>query len=320
MTRRPLMKKGGRWAIILSGGEGDRLRAFTISRFGEHRPKQYCAFLGERTMFDHTLRRAVEAVGRRRIVTVIGRGHGRFLYPRRSELCGFVLEQPRNCDTAAGILLPLTTVLAYDPDATVMIFPSDHYIRPNAAFHQSMSSAAALAERLEDRLVLAAAVADEPETEYGWIQPGRLVNRCGTSQARQVLAFHEKPAAHDARRFFADGCLWNTFIMAARARVIWDLAAAHHPALMERFAVLRKVVGGPRESAVLGDIYKEMPQVNFSRGILERATERSVVMPMEGVEWNDWGRPERIERTLESLETAVPSGIEVSGSYAAAGV
>ena len=51
-------KRASLWTIILSGGNGERLRSFVRRLFGRERPKQYCAFVGSRTMFQHTLDRA----------------------------------------------------------------------------------------------------------------------------------------------------------------------------------------------------------------------------------------------------------------------
>ena len=300
MTRRPL-SYGERWAIILAGGEGTRLSRLTISRYGEHRPKQYCSFLGSATMFDHTVRRAVGLVGRQRVVTVIGKGHLRYLDPR-AQLSGYVVEQPLNCDTAPGVFLPLAYVLAYDPDATVVIFPSDHFIRPNERFLACMARAARIVERAQDKLVLASAVADEPETEYGWIQPGDLVcDDVADGDARRVLQFHEKPSALEAETFFASGFLWNTFNMAVKAQTLWELGRAFHPEMIERFERLIEAIGTSRESAALAHAYERMPTVNFSKAILERAVDQTLVLPMRGVEWSDWGRPERIAQTLERV-------------------
>lgn len=304
MIRRPLMSQAARWAIVLAGGEGTRLRDYTLTRFGEARPKQYCAFLGERTMLDHTLERAESIVGPKRIVTVLGRGHTRYVDP--GSLKGFVIEQPRNRDTAPGILLPLATVLAYDPEATVLVFPSDHYIRPNRAFAICMDQAAALAEREPRKLVLAAAVADEPETEYGWIQPGARVHRRGVLEAYEVLRFHEKPGAAQAREFHDAGFLWNTFIMAGKARTFWELVRAFHPELVLSYERIKASACRPDAAAELVAAYETIPAVNFARSVLERASDAALVVPMAGIEWNDWGRPERIMATLDVLEETSP--------------
>ena len=299
-------RAGARWAIILAGGEGSRLSRLTVHRFGEHRPKQYCSFLGQRTMFEHTLDRAVAFAGRQRIVTVIGHGHMRFLNePKASQLYGYVIEQPRNCDTAPGVLLPLAYVLAHDADATVAIFPSDHYIYPNAHFLRCMDRAAAVAERHPDRLVLAAAVADRPEVEYGWIQPGEPI--AGEPDIRSVSRFHEKPDPELAVQFHRDGFVWNTLNMAVKGKMLWDLACARHPAMMERFDRMRAAIGTPYEGATLASIYDDMPFVNFSKSLLEHAAGQALVLPMRGIEWSDWGRPERIQEILERRSTSAPA-------------
>jgi len=305
MTRRSY-KTGERWAIVLAGGEGTRLSDMTLRVFGERRPKQYCSFLGRRTMFDHTMERAIGLVGRRRVVTVIGKGHMRFLTrPTVSPLFGYVVEQPRNCDTAPGIYLPLAYVLAHDAEATVALFPTDHFVSPNFAFLSCMDRALSLAERRPDRYVLAAAVADRPETEYGWIQPGAALR--GEDDMSAVQRFHEKPDAQTAETFFREGFLWNTLNMAVRASTLWTLGWRYHPAMMERFERLRAAIGSPAETEMLARVYQDMPQANFSKGILERAASQGVVMPMRDLEWSDWGRPERIQETLSRRVLSEPA-------------
>jgi hypothetical protein len=49
---------GSLWSLVLAGGHGERLRDYTEQRFGAYRPKQYCAFMGKRSMIQHTWRRA----------------------------------------------------------------------------------------------------------------------------------------------------------------------------------------------------------------------------------------------------------------------
>lgn len=298
MARRTHLR-GRRWAVILAGGEGNRLAQYTESRFGERRPKQYCAFQGDETMFELTQRRAADLVGRDRLVSVIGRGHARYLgLGRRPGLSGLILEQPQERDTAAGVFLPLCSILAYDPEAAVVIFPSDHFVRPYGLFLECMETALQAAERLPGRLVLAGAAARSPETEYGWIEPGP---RLAETPVRAVLSFHEKPDERKAALLQAGGCLWNTFIIAAKAKTLWDIGAALEPGLVERFELLRRAVGHPQEAEVLASVYGDMPRVNFSSGLLERCPERAAVLTLRGVEWSDWGRAERIEETLSAL-------------------
>lgn len=293
MTR---WRQGETWAVVLAGGEGKRLREFTRQRFGRPMPKQYCAFIGGRTMLEHTLDRAEGLASPHRTVTIVGRGHtGHFdaaLVP------GYVVEQPRNCDTGPGLLLALSVVLAHDPRAVVVVLPSDHFVRPLRLFEERVRVAIAAAERLRDRVVLCGARADGPETEYGWIQPG---SRLAETGARAVLGFHEKPDRSRAEVFHERGYLWNTFIMAARAEALWALARGAQPALVERFEELRARAAGELCSQALVAAYDGMPALNFSSHILERSCDGAAVVALDGVEWDDWGRPERIERAARRL-------------------
>ena len=62
----------GNWAIVLAGGEGERLRPQIKGWLGYHCPKQYCTFVGRRSMLQHTLDRAKQLVPADRIITVMG--------------------------------------------------------------------------------------------------------------------------------------------------------------------------------------------------------------------------------------------------------
>jgi len=307
-----------RWAIVLSGGEGERLRAMTERWLGTHRPKQYCTFVGSRTMLEHTLDRAVQLVGPDRVVTVIGRGHRAFV--DESTMPGKVIEQPVNLDTAPGILLGMAYVEAHDPDATAVIFPSDHFISPEQRFLQHVDRAALLAERLAGRLILLGAYPDRPETEFGWIEPGISAASWSWSSrhvAHEVVSFREKPTAIEATDCFARGFLWNTMIMAAGLPLLRALAQAYLPHVASRFDKIRRFWGTmrsaaanfvEREALTLIEAYQGLPRANFSHSILQRCPGATVVLPMADVEWSDWGKPERIGETLQRLSktAAVP--------------
>jgi mannose-1-phosphate guanylyltransferase len=249
-------------------------------------------------MLEHTLDRAIAASGSERLVTVIGAGHSRSLNGSLAAFPGRVIEQPANRDTAPGILLPLTHVMGADPDASVAIFPSDHYISPNSRFMAHVESAFLIAERAEGKLVLLGAVPDRPERDYGWIQPEREPGTGAVSGARLVRRFREKPGQVEAAGFYRDGYLWNTFIMFAKAKTLWALASEMLPEIAASFDSLLGALGTEQEPAILARIYRTMPRANFSTQILETGAGRTVVVPLEGVDWSDWGRPERVEETL----------------------
>ena len=69
------MKKGNLWSIILAGGEGDRISPLIPKWLGHHKPKQYCTFVGHRSMFQRTLDRADQVLLPDYRVTVIAQSH-----------------------------------------------------------------------------------------------------------------------------------------------------------------------------------------------------------------------------------------------------
>jgi len=173
-------------------------------------------------------------------------------------------------------------------------------VRPRRAFGADIDRAFALASRVGERIVLLAARPNRAETDYGWIETGAPVSALALS-ARGVAHFHEKPDDVDALRFFQRGWLWNTMIMVGRAQIFWDLARRSRPRMMARFDAIRDALEWGNAGAFIEEAYTSMEPVNFSRDLLEGCPEAAVALPMAGVEWCDWGRPERIVSTLRDL-------------------
>lgn len=290
------------WSIVLAGGEGERVKPLVQRWLGRHRPKQYCTFVGTRSMFQHTVDRAARLTVPSKTVVVAAKGHEPEV---RTQLLGRLVEkvlwQPANRDTAAGVFLPLTYVRACDSDAMVVLFPSDHFVYPETRFLSQVRQAVEAAER-SPRLVLLGVQPDRLELEYGWIEPAsELTDGYSAKPARSVSAFLEKPDPLRADEAMRNGALWNTLVLAARADVLWELGKRCFGGLLEKFERLGDEIGGPREAEVLEQIYADMPQDNFSAGLLQRRPDAVAVMELENVLWSDWGKPERIAETLRRI-------------------
>lgn len=291
------------WSVILAGGEGERVRPLIERWLGRHKPKQYCTFVGSRSMFQHTIDRATRLTPPKRTVAVVARGHRPDALAQLTQRgVGTLVLQPENRDTAAGIFLPLTYVRARDPGATVVIYPSDHFVYPESRFLDVVRQATGVAESLSDRVLLLGVMPDRLELEYGWILPGAPMPVDALDATVQtVRAFLEKPSAAQADAALSAGALWNTFVMVSKVSTLWELGRQCFPDLIPLFERLEQALDRSEEGCVLNSIYEAMPKKNFSSDLLQRVPQHVAVMELTGVLWSDWGKPERIVETLRRI-------------------
>jgi mannose-1-phosphate guanylyltransferase len=282
------------WAVILAGGSGTRLAGLTRALYGVDLPKQYAVLVGHRSMLQATVARTLELVPPERIVVVATDPNEELTRRQLAPYPGVeLLMQPRSLDTAPGLLLPLAVIRARDPEARVVVMPADHHVAHTGPLSAAIDRAAALAAIGPAAVTLLGAAAGSADTEYGWIEPGR---RAGPFGARPVERFVEKPDAATAEALHRRGALWNTFIMIARVRRLWEMSARALPEHAARIAVAVGR-GGAGSAAGLADAYAALAPANFSRAVLERGRGLSV-MTLEGAGWSDWGTPRRVFAAL----------------------
>lgn len=292
------MNRALRWAVVLAGGEGSRLRPLTRLVTGDDRPKQFCRILGQQTLIGETRARLAHLVELACTLYVVSRQHEPFY---RRELADVdrsrLIEQPVSRGTAVAVALALSRVraLSDDPRAVVGFFPADHHYDNDAAFCRIVRLGYAAAMTRPSRVLLVGAEATGPETEFGWIQaaaddsPHELP---GATKIRSVTAFWEKPTADVAQLLFERGCLWNTFVTVGRVDALCQLMSEALPDLWRRL--------GPssdnrshRDQPGLADVLSDLPPADFSRDVLRLQPNRLGVLSLPQAGWTDLGCPER---------------------------
>ena len=114
-------------------GDGTRLKSLTRKIAGDERPKQFCSVLGRRTLIEETQERAALELDPERTLYVVNRMHEPYYAPLLAgEPAAKLVIQPRNRGTAPAILYSLLRIAAFDPNAVVAFFPSDHYTTKNS--------------------------------------------------------------------------------------------------------------------------------------------------------------------------------------------
>jgi len=292
------------WAIVLAGGEGVRLRPLVWRLHGDERPKQYAAVVGSRSLLRHTLDRVALVIPPERTVVATLRSHARYLAAELGDAAyPWVLAQPEDCGTAAGVLLPAHWIARRDPGATVAVFPSDHFVLDERVFMAHVADVAGVAVRRRDWIVLLGVEPTEPEVEYGWIEPGEPLDWAATGPVSRVRRFWEKPSLETARDCLKRGCLWNTLVIVARAST---LVAAGRELMPELHARLADVAAAPGDEEAVAQAYAGAPRANFSRAILERCPSGLVVSRLPRLAWSDWGTPRRVFQSLRGAGISAP--------------
>jgi mannose-1-phosphate guanylyltransferase len=316
-------RRGNVWAIVLAAGEGSRLSTLTRSLHGRHVPKQFASLWGDRTFLNRTLDRVGWLVPRERTLVVVADDCKALAEAHLRDYSGVdAVYQPSNRGTGAGVLLPLAHVLARDPGACVVIFPSDHHVEREAPFQDAIRHAVQATDFASSHVAMIGATAESPATDLGWIDCGEDL-ACSAIRASRVQAFVEKPAASIAVDLLRHGAMWNTMIVAARGQALWDLADRHIPEVCWCFQTYRILLGEGREDGFLRGIYPGLPITDLCRDVLQPAKGLAVV-PMTDAGWSDCGTPERLFRAMEPshegarlllrIERSDPTFDDVSGA------
>jgi mannose-1-phosphate guanylyltransferase len=286
------------WALVLAGGEGNRLKSLTTTDDGVAIPKQYCSLHGEKTLLDNALSRAETVVAKHRVCTIVAAQHRSWWqnllnkYPAEH-----VVAQPKNCGTAIGIMLPLLHILRHDPQAHILMLPSDHHVHDEAILSDALLRAADRLSNTEtEKMIVLGVEPEQPDSELGYVLPGKHLDD-GVST---VASFVEKPPLIRAHQLLSQGALWNTFIVAAKASTLLQLFKQRCPGILQE---MRAIVHGEHEPALsellLDELYSRLPVLDFSRDILAQDTESFLeVLSVPACGWSDLGTPRRIREVL----------------------
>src|SRR6266850_1460177 len=208
--------------VILCGGTGTRL--WPLSR--RLLPKQFLPLVTDRTLLQDTILRIADLPGVERPIVISNNEH-RFLVAEQLHELGVqpavqILE-PAGRNTAPAVAVAALHVRQDDPDAVLLVLPSDHAIGDPAAFREAVLAAARIAG--QGFLATFGIRPTQPHTGYGYIELGEPLS--GETQGFRIRRFVEKPDLQKAKQYLDSGrFLWNSgmFVFSAR-RYLEELAA-----------------------------------------------------------------------------------------------
>ncbi|WP_368185738.1 mannose-1-phosphate guanylyltransferase/mannose-6-phosphate isomerase [Aestuariibius sp. HNIBRBA575] len=289
--------------VILCGGSGTRL--WPLSR--KSYPKQFVPLVGEETLFQasaHRLSGAENGIEFDKPVILTGSDF-RFIVTEQLTEIGIdpnaILIEPEGRNTAPAVLAAALYLLEKDPEAIMLVAPSDHVVLDKAAFHKAVTKGL---EAIQDgKLVTFGIQPTHAETAYGYLELSAKPDANGT--AIDLKQFVEKPDHdHAVQMLEAGHFLWNAGIFLFKARDIVEAFKSHAPALM-----------GPVGNAVtnaevdLGflrlapDDWCQAEDISIDYAVMERSDNLSVV-PFDGG-WSDLGGWDAVWREFGPDENGV---------------
>lgn len=258
--------------VILAGGSGERLWPLS----SQARPKQLIPFVNGVSLLEQTLQRIRSlAVDKNHLMVLTNRDQQEAI-----KTClktrGTVVPEPVARNTGPAILFACMQIAEKNPDAVVVVLPSDHFIPETEKFAAQLVAAISFASWM-DNIAMLGVKPTSPATGYGYIQY-QPENMMSGWVCFPIQKFHEKPDKEQAQKYVEqENMLWNVGIFVGRARIFLDEYQRHAPELYEAMQAYHR-----------GELdYSKLPALSIDHAIMEKS-ERLVVFPSH-FQWHDVG-------------------------------
>ena len=289
--------------VIMAGGKGERLWPVSSPDL----PKQLIPFNGNKSLLRITFERSLELASPDNIYVVTSKNLASKIKEHLPELpVDNILAEPIGKNTAPCIGYAAVVISKKDPEAVMVVFPSDHLINEPAKLRDAIFFGNKALQAHPELLITLGIVPDRPETGYGYIAPETVLLSQGEFVIKRVKAFHEKPARVLAEQYLKSGYLWNAGMFLWRVDTILEMFSLYMSDLNTELMKLRSAIDDDPDS--VDRFYRAAPKVSIDYGIMEKA-ERVAVIPVD-FGWNDVGSWD----AMDSVFSTDGSGNTVRGS------
>ena len=265
--------------VILAGGVGSRL--WPVSR--TYHPKQFQKLLDTYSFLQNTLMRAA-LVSDQGPILVCNEEH-RFLVAEQcreiDQSWSHLILEPEGRNSAPAIALAALAALQQDPDAILLVLPSDHLVRDEEAFKAAVEAAVLGAEN--GGLVTFGVAPDRPETGYGYIKYNKEVDGL-----QAVEKFVEKPNLETANGYLETGnYLWNSGMFVLGAQTYLNELESYNPSMASACREAMENATLDMDFLRPGEAFLTSPSDSIDYAVMERTPAAQVVPVNFG--WNDIG-------------------------------
>lgn len=270
-----------RYCVIMCGGIGSRFWPYSRA----DRPKQFIDFFGTgRSLLQMSYDRILPMVPAENIVIVTNALYAPLVKEQLPDLRDDqILLEPARRNTAPCIAWAAYHIAARDPQASMIVTPSDHLITRQQAFQQCVTTGFEFVEQ-NDALLTLGIEPTRPETGYGYIQIGSAVDET----ISKVKTFTEKPNLELAKVFLASGeFFWNSGIFMWKAQTVIDALHRYAPDIATVFDAGQDCFGTDREMEFIAQEFSGCMSISIDFAIMEKAS--NVFVERVNLGWNDLG-------------------------------
>ncbi|AOW20301.1 mannose-1-phosphate guanylyltransferase [Urechidicola croceus] len=268
------------YAVIMAGGVGSRFWPMSTKDY----PKQFHDMLGTgESLIQKTFKRFERLIPTENILISTNKNYEKLV---RSQLENTTKKQlllePSMRNTSPCILYAALKIYAQNPDAVMIIAPSDHWIDDVPNFIENIETAFEYCQQ-NDVLMTLGIEPNSPNTGYGYIQFENAQN-----EIKKVKKFTEKPNLETAKEFINSGdYLWNAGIFIWSVKSIIKSFQKSLPEMYDLFSKGNNVYNSEFEDDFIETNYSKSQDISIDFGILEKA-QNVCVLPVD-FGWNDLG-------------------------------
>ena len=275
--------------VILSGGSGSRL--WPLSR--QLYPKQLLALTGERTLIQQTANRLLGMDDTGPPIIICNEEH-RFLVAEQMQETGIkpdaIILEPVGRNTAPAVAVAAFHAMDRGEDPLLLVLPADHIIKRLDVFQDAVQAGSEHAE--SGGLVTFGIVPEAPETGYGYIRKGAVVEKFSHRMVKEVCKvdrFVEKPDRETAEQYVKSGeYLWNSGMFLFKASVFLEELKKFEPEMFKHSQeAYKKAVKDLDFTRLDGESFEACPSDSIDYAVMEK-TDRALVVPVDAG-WSDIG-------------------------------
>ena len=282
--------------VIMAGGKGERF--WPKSRI--NLPKQFLSLTDDgKSMIQHTVERAKSLVDIENVYVVTNEMYKNLVLEHVPDIPDEnIIIEPVAKNTAPCIGLAAMHIAKKDINSKMIILPSDHLIKFNEIFIDTLKTALDVVEK-GDNLVTIGITPNYPETGYGYINFTKGESFKDSANVYEVLRFVEKPNLEKAKEYLTSGqYLWNSGMFVWKASTILKNFKEYLPEIYEGLQKIGESIGTEKYEEVLKKEFSNLPSESIDYGIMEKAKNIYVIPGNFG--WDDvgsWLSLERINKT-----------------------